>query len=108
MMQVAKVYSTTRISFGKKPMDAPITARVPMGDGYYTRYENGVLEMPIGDRYIRMSGIDETEQLDCPLELVLLEEGDEQPPKSVLLELPNGTSVALRATEDDREKEETE
>ena len=107
-MHTAKIYTVSRVHFSEEPVGDEIAVQVPFGDQHYTRYESGLVEIPLGDWYMVIESFDPKQQLEHPLELSILEEGDEQPKDSAAFVMPGGTVVAIRATEDDREGEETE
>lgn len=103
-MHTAKIYTVSRIRFSREPVDAGIVVQVPFGDRHYTRYESGLVEIPIGEWYMVIEAFDSGQQLEHTLELSIMEEGNEQPDGSVAFVIPGNTIVAIRTTEDDREE----
>lgn len=95
------VYTTTRLSLSEDPVEGEVIARVPLDDesNFYTHYmtEHGrVVELPFHGLYIRIAGVDSSTPLDPPLKLTILEDGKDQPPGTLLIEMPNGTEVAIK------------
>lgn len=92
------IYTTTRLTLSKEPVSGEVVSRVPLDDEghYYTRYETGVVEVPLGDYYAIISDVDSSKPLEPPLKLSVVN-GGEQPPGTLVIEMPSGTAVAIQA-----------